>query len=62
MMLIYAILSTLIFGMLGFMLRSGSWQGTMLKFICYAMMVFGIIVSLSAGGLIVQAPAGMRWF
>lgn len=62
MILIYALTSTILFGLIGYMMNGSSLAGTIIKFACYAMCCFGIIVTLTAGGFIVKAPAGMHWF
>jgi len=58
----YAILSTLFFVLMGFMLSGEHTVTRVLRFICICMTVYGLVITLNQAGFLLAAPAGMRWF
>lgn len=58
----YAILSTALFALMGFMLSGEHVITRALRFTCICMTVFGLVITLNQAGFLIEAPAGMRWF
>lgn len=62
MTLTYAILSTLFFTLLAFMLSGEHVITRVLRFVCVCMAVYGLVVTLNQAGFLVKVPAWLIWF